>query len=338
VKQIGRELGVRYLLEGGLRKAGNRIRVNAQLIETETGNHLWAERYDRDLADIFAVQDEITQAVTIAIAPAIADAELRRAIRKPPDRLDAWLACQYGFWHLGKATPDDNRLAIKFFRQAIDLDPTYSAAIGGLAMVRATAGDFEGRRPSETAEEVEALIRQAVAFDPANSEARSTLASILYRRGDFDGGLAEAKTALEMSPNLAHAHGVLGATLVFSGHPKPGVAALEKGVRLDPRGPQRAVRLNQIAVGLYFCREYEAAAQMAKQVIREYPEYPQSYRWLAAALGQLGRADEAKQALEKAIAVAPAVFDIFVRQGVPWIRPEDHAHMVEGLHKAGWRG
>jgi adenylate cyclase len=111
VKQIGRELGVRYLLEGGLRKAGNRIRVNAQLIETETGNHLWAERYDRDLADIFAVQDEITQAVTIAIAPAIADAELRRAIRKPPDRLDAWLACQCGLWHLGKATPDDNRLA-----------------------------------------------------------------------------------------------------------------------------------------------------------------------------------------------------------------------------------
>ena len=141
-----------------------------------------------------------------------------------------------------------------------------------------------------------------------------------------------------MSPNLAHAHGVLGATLVFSGHPKPGVAALEKGVRLDPRGPQRAVRLNQIAVGLYFCREYEAAAQMAKQVIREYPEYPQSYRWLAVALGQLGRTDEAKQALEKAIAVAPAVFDVFVRQGVPWIRPEDHAHMVEGLLKAGWRG
>ncbi len=104
VKQVGRELGVRYVLEGGVRKAGNRIRVTAQLIEAETGNHVWANRYDRDLADIFAVQDEITHALTTALTPAIADAELRRAIRKPPESLDAWAAYQRGLWHLSKAT------------------------------------------------------------------------------------------------------------------------------------------------------------------------------------------------------------------------------------------
>ena len=103
VKQVGRELGVRYVLEGSVRKAGNRIRVTAQLVEAETGNHVWAERYDRDLADIFAVQDEITEAVTIAIAPAIAEAELQRAMRKPPESLDAWAAYQRGLWHLSKA-------------------------------------------------------------------------------------------------------------------------------------------------------------------------------------------------------------------------------------------
>ena len=108
VKQVGRELGVRYVLEGSVRKAGNRIRVTAQLVEAETGNHVWADRYDRDLADIFAVQDEITEAVTIAIAPAIADAELQRAVRKPPDSLDAWAAYQRGLWHLSEANPDDN--------------------------------------------------------------------------------------------------------------------------------------------------------------------------------------------------------------------------------------
>ena len=101
MKQVGRELGVRYVLEGSLRKAGNRIRVTAQLVEAETGKHVWAERYDRDLTDIFAVQDEITEAVTIAIAPAIADAEQQRAMRKPPDSLDAWAAYQRGLWHLG---------------------------------------------------------------------------------------------------------------------------------------------------------------------------------------------------------------------------------------------
>ena len=114
VKQVGRELGVRYVLEGGLRKSGNRIRVTAQLIEAETGKHLWAERYDRELADIFAVQDEITEAVTIAIAPAIAHAEQQRAMRKPPQSLDAWAAYQRGLWHLSRASVEDNGVAQKF--------------------------------------------------------------------------------------------------------------------------------------------------------------------------------------------------------------------------------
>jgi adenylate cyclase len=132
VKEVGRELGVRYVLEGSLRKSGNRIRVTAQLVEAETGNHLWAERYDRDLADIFAVQDEITQAVTIAIAPAIAEAERQRAMRKPPQNLDAWAAYQRGMWHIGKATAEDTRLAHQFFQQAIDLDPSFAGGYIGL--------------------------------------------------------------------------------------------------------------------------------------------------------------------------------------------------------------
>src|SRR5262249_31277976 len=119
VKRVGRELGVRYVLEGSLRKAGNRIRVTAQLVETESGKHLWAERYDRDLADIFAVQDEITEAVTIAIAPAIAQAEQQRAMRKPPGSLDAWAAYQRGLWHLSKFTHANNAAAQNFFQQAI---------------------------------------------------------------------------------------------------------------------------------------------------------------------------------------------------------------------------
>jgi adenylate cyclase len=119
VKQIGRELGVRYVLEGSLRKSGDRIRVTAQLVEAETGKHVWAQRYDRDLADIFVVQDEITEAVTIAIAPAIADAEQQRAMRKPPESLDSWAAYQRGLWHVSKATSDDIALAEKFFQQAI---------------------------------------------------------------------------------------------------------------------------------------------------------------------------------------------------------------------------
>jgi adenylate cyclase len=338
VKQVGRELGVRYVLEGGLRKSGNRIRVTAQLVEADTGKHVWAERYDRDLADIFALQDEITEAVTIAIAPAIADAEQQRAMRKPPGSLDAWAAYQRGLWHASKVTPDDNVLAQGLFQQAIDLDPTLSGAYVGLAVAHAQAADFQTRSRAEMRSSIEALARRAVALDGADAEARSLLANALWGRGDYQGALAEAERALATTPNLAFAHHMLGATLIFSGRAKEGLKALERSIRLDPRHPRSEVRLNQMALGLYFSGDYAGAVEVAKRAIRSYPDFPNYYRWLAAALGQMGRIEEAKEALQKAMEIVPASFQSSVRERVPWMRPEDHAHMLEGLRKAGWQG
>ena len=339
VKQVGRELGVRYVLEGSVRKAGNRIRVTAQLIEAGTSNHVWAERYDRDLADIFAVQDELTEALTTAMAPAIADAELRRAMRKPPGSLDAWAAYQRGLWHLSKATADDDATAEKFFKQAIDLDPTFSGGYGALALYQLqTAALYQKLDLSTAQRSAEALARRAVAVDGADAEARSCLGWALQARGEADGALAEIERALSMSPNLAIAHGHRGATLIFAGRPKEGLTALETCIRLDPRDPYLAVRLLHIACGLYFCSEYEASIEASKRLIRSYPDFPMIYRWSAAALGQLGRPAEAKEALEKAVSRTPAAFDMYVRNRAPWFRPEDHAHLVEGLRKAGWKG
>jgi adenylate cyclase len=339
VKQVGRELGVRYVLEGSLRKAGSRIRATAQLIEAETGKHVWAERYDRDLADIFAVQDEITEAVTVAIAPAIADAELQRAMRKPPGSLDAWGAYQRGLWHLGKFSADDTALAEQFFQQAITLDPTFAGGFHGLAAAQLqSANTFLTRDLSDTLRSAEALARKAVGLDGADAEARTCLARVLLTQGDYEGARAEVERALAVSPNLASAQGILGGTLIFSGRPKEGIVALQKGIRLDPRDPRSGVSVNQVVLALYFCREYEAAIEAARRVIRSYPDHPLVYRWLAAALGQAGRIDEAREALAKAIAIAPQSFDLYVRQRVPWHRPEDHAHAVEGLRKAGWQG
>jgi adenylate cyclase len=259
VKQIGRELSVRYVLEGSLRKSGNRIRVTAQLVETETGNHVWAERYDRDLADIFAVQDEISEAVTIAIAPAVADAERQRAMRKPPDSLDAWTAYQRGLWHHSKSTPHDNALAQKFLKQAIDLDPDFSGSYAGLARAQHQANDFGTSGLPETLSSVEALARRAVALDGADAEARSALANTLWRRGDYEGALAEAERALDTAPNLAHAHHMVGVILIHSGRPKEGLVAIERSVRLNPRERHSASTTNQLAMGSYLCRDYEAA-------------------------------------------------------------------------------
>jgi len=338
VKAVGSELGVRYVLEGSLRKSGNRIRVTAQLVDAETGNHIWAERYDRDLVDIFTVQDEITEAVTIAVAPAIRNAELQRAARKPTESLDAWAAYQRGLWHFFKLTPEDNILAQGFFQQAIDVDPTFAGGYRGLAMAYGQAvTDFRARTPIEAHSSAESLARRAIALDPADAEAHSTLAGVkLYARGDYEGALAEAQRALALSPNLASAHGTLAQTLIFSGQPEEGLVALERSIRLDPHNRMPQVRLNLLTLGLYFSRKYEASAEVAKRALRLNPEYPLTYRWLAAALGQLGRTAEAKEALERAIEIAPASFDQFVRQRMPWHRPEDYAHMVEGLRKAGW--
>jgi adenylate cyclase len=336
VKQVGRELGVRYVLEGGLRKAGNRIRVTAQLVEAETGKHVWAERYDRDLADIFAVQDEITDAVTIAVAPAIAHAELQRAMRKPPGNLDAWAAYQRGMWHLEKGTVSDDAVAERFFRQAVDLDPSFADAYCGLAETQCRAAIvFNTRGLADAQNSVEESARLAVALDGNNAVAHAGLSVALFLRGDYHGALVEAERALASSPNLASGYWRRGQALIFSGQPQEGLKDLRTSIALEPRGVSLAHRLTQVAAGYYFSRTYEDGVEAAKNVIRSFPNFPPPYRWLAAALGQLGRSGEANAALEQGIRVSPALFDLLSRGHPPWIRPQDQAHLLEGLRKAG---
>jgi adenylate cyclase len=340
IRQIGRELGVRYVLEGRLRKAGNRIRLTAQLVEAESGSHIWGERYDREIVDIFALQDEITEAVTIAIAPAIGASELRRAMRRPPGSLDAWSAYQRGLWHMGRYSVADNEAARSFFRQAIELDPTFSGGYIGLSFSQGQAlFDLHASRltASEVQKSVEKLARQAVDLDSADAEAHAVLSSALRLRGDLIGAVVEARCALDMSPNLEFAHTMLGMALIMSGQPEEGLISLETSFKLNPRA-RLAEPTYYVALGLYYLRRYEAAVDAATRAIVSFPDVPHPRRWLAAALGQLGRTEEARQALEQAIAVVPGSFDMYVRNRVPWMRPEDHAHMVDGLRKAGWEG
>jgi adenylate cyclase len=339
LKQVGRELAVRYVLEGSVRKAGKRIRVTAQLVEAETAKHVWAERYDRDLSDIFALQDEITEAVTIAIAPAIADAEQHRAMRKPPGSLDAWAAYQRGLWHLEKATINDDALAETFFRQAVDLDPSFADGYCGLAETQHRAAVvFQTRGLADVQSSVDQAARLAVALDGNNAGAHACLSVALFLRGDHHGAQAEAERALALSPNLASGYWRRGQALIFSGRSQDGLRDLQTSLRLEPHGVNLAHRLTQAAAALYFSRAYEGAVEATRHAIRSFPDFPPPYRWLAAALGQLGRIEEARAALEQGFAVAPAVFDRIFRGRSPWIRPEDHAHLIEGLRKAGWQG
>ena len=332
VKLIGRELGVRYVLEGSLRKAGNRIRITAQLVEAETDRHVWAERYDGDLGDIFAVQDEITEAVAIAVAPAIAEAELHRAIRKPPGTLDAWAAYQRGLWYFEKITANDCALAEEFFQQAIDLDPNFPDTYAGLAYAQVLAGmQFRTRAFADALHAAESSARSAVALDGNNAAAHASLSNVLRLRCDFRGALAEAEYALKLSPNLAIAHAERGSALVFSGRPREGIRDLQMSLRLEPIGLKRAFRLQHLGLGYYFARAYEDSFEALEQAMRSFPELPGTYTVFPSVLGQLGRVKDAKQALEKAMVVG------FDRWQVLY-RPEDYAHLLEGLRKAGWEG
>jgi adenylate cyclase len=182
------------------------------------------------------------------------------------------------------------------------------------------------------------LARRAVAIDDGDAEAHACLSWALNFNGDYNGALSEAQRALTISPNLASAHRAMGTTLIFSGQPRAGLAALEASIRLDPRDPLLAWHLNRVAIAHYFAGDYEAAIDAAQRVIRSYPEFPLIYRWLAAALGQAGRPQEAKEALDQAVAIGAGTFDMYVRRRVPWHRPEDYEHMLDGLRKAGWQG
>ena len=311
------------------------VSVTAQLVEAETGKHVWAERYDRDLADIFLLQDEITEAVTIALVPAIADAEQHRAMRKPPGSLDAWAAYQRGLWHLGKATANDYKLAENFFRQAIDLDRNFPDGYSGLAMAELrSATIFRTRGLAEAQSSAERLARFPVALDGNNAFAHSCLSFALFGRGDHRGALAAADRALALSPNLASGYFQRGTALIYSGRPQEGIRDLQTSLRLEPRGPNLAQSLYHMVTGFYFSRAYDHAVEAAEHLIQSFPEYPPSYRWLAAAFGQLGCRAEAKEALGKALAIAPASFEPFGRPHAAWRRPEDFAHLLEGLRKA----
>jgi adenylate cyclase len=337
VKQIARELDVRYVLEGSVRRGGDRVRITAQLIDAETGNHLWAERYDRDPADIFVVQDEITEAVVTAIIPAVARMEQRRAVRRPLESLGSWEAYQRGLWHAGRIGATENEAAKTFFRRAIDLNPNFGPAHAELANAILTeAWLYQTRSMVEVLDEAIPVAQKAISLDPLDAVARCAVGLGRFFLGDHDGALVAARQALSISPNYAQAHHNLGLALVFSGQPRGGIEALRMAMRLDPNDLLRQLRWAQISMGHYFLREYDAAVEAAKEAVRSSPGL--GPRSLAAALGQAGRLDEAKQALQTAIAAAPKSFDMYVRQRAPWFRPEDYDHVLEGLRKAGWEG
>jgi adenylate cyclase len=333
VKQAARELGVRYVLEGSVRRSGGRVRVVAQLVDAETSNHIWAERYDRDLADVFVVQDEITNAVVYAILPAISHAEQQRAIRKAPENLNAWEAYQRGLWHMAKHTPADLQRGQHFFRRASELDPLFAAPHAMLALSNTMFVPLGSNH-----EVAAAAAKKAIELDPDDATALFVMAWMPHYYGQHEAALQLADRAISINPNDFGAYLARGRALALGGRPAEAKEPLLTALRLSPRDPLRVYALNTLLFAHYLSGNYVEAVRLGQSAVREYPDYPNPHRWLAASLGQLNRTDEAREALRQAIATLPAWFEFIVHQRQPWYRPEDYEHLLDGLRKAGWQG
>jgi adenylate cyclase len=306
VRQVGRDLGVRYVVEGSVRKGGERVRITAQLIDTSTGNHIWAERYDRDLSDIFALQDEISETLVATLQGEVGEFERERAHRKPPESLDAWETYQRGLWHLWRLDAVDMAEARRLFERAGDLDPNFAqafAALGYTLFLEVT--NHYASSPLEKLDQASRLANQAVALDDKEAMAHFTLGRVQTLRGEYDAAIAELRTAVEFNPSLALAHNGLGYALGLAGQVEAAISALDTAIRLSPRDPFVTAFFGVRAGVRLLTGDYEAAVEDARRALRRSADSIWHQSVLASALALDGRREEARIALQNLLEVKP---------------------------------
>ena len=336
IRTVARELGVRYVVEGSVRKGGNRVRITAQLIEGTTGNHIWAERYDRTLDDIFAVQDEITQEITSHIGPEIDQAERDRVRLLPPENLDVWESYQRGLWHMYRFDVEDNAEAQRLFCRAIDASSTFAPAHAGLTHALYYAymhGHSEDRQA--TLDQAYATGRAAIAADERDADAHFALGRILYLRRELAASLKEFETAIAQNPNFAHAHLGHGTALVFDGQWERSIEACDRAVRLSPHDPVMWTILIVKALSLVGLERYMEAVAVASESVRQPTAPWTTYMILASALGFADESREASDILAKINEMKPDFSVDDVRRTLAYRDPAHLDHIINGLRKAG---
>ena len=305
VRQVGRELGVGYVLEGSVRKAGNKVRIGAQLCEAETGRHVWAERFDGELADIFDLQDRITEAVTGAIEPSLRLAEVERARARPTESLTAYdlylraLPQRY-------ATREGNDEALRLLRRAAALDPGFVAAKGALAGLHTIRFAQAWAEESDLAEAVRCAREVA---EGGGEDDPSALAwaghALAYLGRDYDAGLAAADRALALAPNSGQVLLNNGWVRTYVSDPETAIACLERARRLSPVDPAKFYFSTALSLAHLVAGRHAEAADWARRALRDRPTYLAANRLLAANLARLGRREEAAEAVRALLAVAP---------------------------------
>jgi TolB-like protein len=342
-----RELGARYFLQGSVRRAGNKIRICAQLVDAISRTQIWARRYDRDLGNMFAVQDEITACIVQSIEPQLSRREVHRALRKHPRNLDSWdytqraFSCLYGaLSHLHTFAGADAAEARNLLHKAIKLDPasSYAHSLLALSHFHDALADWTKDPPRALTATLQAA-RRAVELDDDDWLSHALLGlAVLWTSRNYDRALEEVERAIVLNPSAVVAYQFLGCVAVFAGRPTQAVPALETVLHLDPRYQSRSLILADLSLSHLLLGNVGGAVAAATDAVHREPENVRAHHRLVAALGYTAREAEARAALETLLHLQPDFSDAYVRATYPFRLAEHLALFNEGLRRAGWKG
>jgi TolB-like protein len=335
LKQVAEELGVGYVVEGSVRKGGDRVRITAQLNEVATGSHIWAERYDRDLADVFAVQDEITEAIVAAIEPQLYAAENFRARRKPPDSMDAWDLVMRALSHYWRVTRQDNVVAQALLEKATAIDPNYGQALGVLATSHTFSAHMGWEDMATAAPIAERAALAAILADSEDPWAHCALGGVYLFTRRFDDSLAEFEWALRLNPNFSLAQGYYGLALAYCGRWEEAEAAAQRALLLSPRDPLSAIYCGIAGYAQFVGRNYDEAMRLAREGIRQRGDFVGAHRVLTASAGMAGQGDVAKAALQELRRAQPNISLSWIAAQMPIKQDAEREHYLEGFRRAG---
>jgi len=334
VKRVARELGVRYVLEGSVRKGGNRVRITTQLIDAVTSNHIWADRYDGDLTDVFSLQDEITEKVVAAIEPKLVEAEGIRSQSRSPEELGAWdmvIHANSLFWRLTKA---ETEAAADILKQAAERYPNYGPAHSILAFVLLISGYLGWSILEQQLHKAARLAARAAQLDDSDPWAHLALGFVAFVRRQTNVAALEFRRALELNPNFAAAHGYLGWTLAFDGQSEEATKHLQEAIRMSPHDPQNAIFNTGLAVTHYLTERYAEAVEYSSKTLQQRSAFTAGYRIYVASLAQSGQIAEAREALALLKEMHPDLSIAWIEKNVPYTTGP-MVKFVEGMRKAG---
>ena len=335
VDEVGKELRVRYVVEGSVRKAGNRVRITAQLIDASSGGHLWAERYDRDLEDIFVLQDEVTREIVSALAVKLTDGERKSMDSAPTDNVEAYDYRLRGSEYFARATKEANAQARQMYEKAIKLDPKFSLAYVDLGWTYVSDWIFQWRQGQEALGKASALAQKALLLDDSLPGAYRMLGSLCAWRKEFDEGVTALEKAVTLDPNDAESYAVLARIHVFSGRAKDALVFIEKAMHLNPVHP--AWYSNVLGMAYFLMKVDDKATRAFKQAVQQNPNFLPAHVFLAAIHCRQDNNDEARTEVADVLRISP---DYTLERFAEMIPIADQAIMVEvldGLRKVGLR-